>query len=199
MGRLSSSASRTPWHPHFVTRNRRTRASAWSRKIEWTKDALGRAAVLTIVRGYIAAGYPNPCTQLASFQDWSLLVRSPLVWLGYADPVETMEAARADDPSRRNLNAFVAAWLRVIGPNKPTTAGEIIAKAYSPADDADRALNTAIAAVATAPGKSELDAMKLGRWLGRNKNRVVNNMKLFGEPDPHTKQQIWWVGPVTCG
>jgi Bifunctional DNA primase/polymerase, N-terminal len=155
------------------------------------------AAVLTIVRAYIAAGYPDPCPPLASFSDWSLFVRSPLVWLGYADPVETMEAARADDPSRRNLNAFVAAWMCVIGPNKPMTAGEIIAKASPPADDADSALKTAIAAVATAPGKSELDAMNLGRWLGRNKNRVVNNMKLFGEPDPHTKQQVWWISPAT--
>ena len=87
------------------------------------------AAVLTIVRAYLAAGCPSPCSPLASFSDWSLLVRSPLVWLSYADPVDTMEAARSDDPSRGNLHAIVAAWLPVIGLNKPMTAGEIIAKA----------------------------------------------------------------------
>jgi putative DNA primase/helicase len=152
------------------------------------------AAVLTIVRAYIAAGYPNPCRPLASFSDWSLLVRSSLVWLGYADPVDTMEAARADDPSRGNLGAVVAAWRHVIGPNKPMTAGEIIAKA---ADDPDRILNLAISAVATSPGKSELEAMKFGRWLGRNKGRVVDDMKIFGELDPHSKQRVWWVGPST--
>ena len=58
------------------------------------------AAALTIVRAYLAAGCPNQCPPLASFSDWSRLVRSALVWLGYADPVATMEAARADDPSR---------------------------------------------------------------------------------------------------
>ena len=154
------------------------------------------AAVLTIVRAYIAAGYPNPRPPLASFGDWSLLVRSSLVWLGYADPVDTMEAARADDPSRGNLRAVIAAWLRVIGTNKPMTAGEIIAKASSTADDPDRILNAAISAVAMRQGESEIDAMKFGRWLGRNKGRVVDNMKIFGKRDRHTKQQVWWVGPV---
>jgi putative DNA primase/helicase len=93
------------------------------------------AAVLTIVRAYLAAGCPDQCPPLASFGDWSLLVRSSLVWLGYADPVDTMEAARADDPSRGTLRAVVTAWLSIIGSEKPMTAGEIIAKAVSTASD----------------------------------------------------------------
>ena len=39
--------------------------------------------------------------------------------------------------------------------------------------------------------------MKLGRWLGRNKGRIVGNIKIFGEQDRHTKQQVWWIGPAT--
>ena len=70
-------------------------------------------------------------------------------------------------------------------------------KASSTADDPDRVLNTAISAVATPPGKSEFDAIKLSRWLGRNKGRVVNNIKIFGELDPHAKRQVWWVDPAT--
>ena len=109
-----------------------------------------------------------------------------------------MEAVRADDPSRSNLHAIVAAWLNAIGPNKPITAGEIIAKAVSSASDDRRpVLKDAIGAIATQPGKEELDARKLGQWLGRNRGRVVNNMKIFGERDAHTKQQLWWVGKAT--
>jgi putative DNA primase/helicase len=155
------------------------------------------ASALTIVRAYLAAGCPNERRPLASFDDWSRLIRSSLVWLGYADPVDTMEAARADDPSRSNLHAIVAAWLNVIGPNKPMTAGQIIAKARTAADDPDLILKPAISAVASHPGESEPDAKQLGQWLGRNKGRVVNNTKIFGELDPHTKQQIWWIGPAT--
>jgi hypothetical protein len=82
------------------------------------------AAALTIVRAYLAAGCPNQCPPLASFGDWSRLIRSSLVWLGYVDPVDTMESARADDPPRSNLQALVAAWLKIVGFNKPMTAGE---------------------------------------------------------------------------
>jgi hypothetical protein len=152
------------------------------------------AATLTVVRAYLSAGYPNECTPLASFSDWSRLVRSALVWLGYADPVETMEAARADDPSRANLHAVVAAWLKVIGPDNPMSAGGIIARAFwAASDDRQPILKDAIAVVATQPGKDELDARKFGHWLGRNKNRTVNGIKILGEQDKHTKQQVWWL------
>ena len=46
------------------------------------------AAALTICRAYIAAGRPNQLPQLASFGEWSDTVRSALVWLGEADPVD---------------------------------------------------------------------------------------------------------------
>ena len=68
------------------------------------------AAALTIVRAYLAADCPGLLPPVASFRDWSHLVRSPLVWLGRADPVDTMEAARADDPTRSNLRAIVSAY-----------------------------------------------------------------------------------------
>src|SRR5262249_24846685 len=56
------------------------------------------AACLTIVRAYLKAGCPGELPALASFGDWSRLVRSALVWLGQADPLLTMELARAEDP-----------------------------------------------------------------------------------------------------
>jgi putative DNA primase/helicase len=149
------------------------------------------AAVLTIVRAYLAAGCPGLLRPLASFEDWSRLVRSSLVWLGYADPVETMEAARADDPSRHSLRSVVAAWRSVIGPDKPMTASELKDRACSTANDPDLILNKAISAVACAPGRSEIDAIRLGHWLGRNKDRVVDGHKIVGEPDRHSKQMLW--------
>jgi hypothetical protein len=47
------------------------------------------AAALTIARAYIAAGKPGRLPPLPSYEGWSDLVRSPLKWLGYADPVDT--------------------------------------------------------------------------------------------------------------
>ena len=150
------------------------------------------AAVLTIVRAYLAAGCPDQRPPLASFQDWSRLVRSSLVWLGRTDPVDTMEAARAEDPSRASLRAIVAAWLSVVGANSPMTAGDLKDTACS-TKDKDLMLNKAISAVAGVPGRSEIDAVQLGRWLGRNRSRIVDGVKIIGEKDQHSKQMLWWL------
>jgi putative DNA primase/helicase len=45
-----------------------------------------------------------------SYEDWSDLVRSTLMWLGEADPVETMERARETDPRLDERRAVMAAW-----------------------------------------------------------------------------------------
>jgi len=150
------------------------------------------AAVLTIVRSYTTAGCPDLLPPLASFQDWSRLIRSPLVWLGRDDPVKTMEAARADDPTRSTLRAIVSAWRTVVGVNKPLTAGDLKDRACSSGDKGVM-LNKAVSVVATAPGRSEIDAIRLGRWLGRNKGRIVDGLKIVGDQDKHSKQMVWWL------
>src|SRR5271170_8042670 len=68
------------------------------------------AAGLTIARAYIDAGKPEMLPPLASYEDWSNVVRSPLVWLGFPDPVGTMESARAADPVRQDRASLFQAW-----------------------------------------------------------------------------------------
>jgi len=65
------------------------------------------SACLMIVRAYIVAGKPERLTPIASFGDWSDLVRSALVWLGCDDPALSMEAARADDPELAQLRELL--------------------------------------------------------------------------------------------
>jgi putative DNA primase/helicase len=52
------------------------------------------AAAIIIVRAYQGAGCPTPCLPLAGFEDWSRLVRAPLVWLGEEDAAETRTLLR---------------------------------------------------------------------------------------------------------
>jgi hypothetical protein len=151
------------------------------------------AAVLTIVRAYLAAGCPDQVAPLASFEDWSRLVRSPLVWLGRADPLETMEAARADDPVLNNLRTVVAAWQAAVGTDCPLSAGDLKERAIT-LSAAEMNFSAALCTVASAPGRgSEIDAVRLGRWLSRNRGRIVDGLKLYGKKDAHSKQMKWWL------
>ncbi|MGC8960204.1 MAG: bifunctional DNA primase/polymerase [Chloroflexia bacterium] len=124
------------------------------------------AAALTIVRAYIVAGKPDQRPRLASFEAWSDLVRSALVWLGCADPVETMEAIREDDPERAELRAVVEAWAEAIGTGEPVTVADLIARAESKMQ-----LNEALMAVAGVRGG--IDARRLGYWLRRQRGRMI--------------------------
>ena len=73
------------------------------------------AACLTICRAYIAADRPNPMPQIASFNDWSNVVRSALVWLGEEDPVKSMDTSSAEDPVKNALLTMLTAWIEVMG------------------------------------------------------------------------------------
>ena len=57
----------------------------------------------------------EPVGQIASFNGWSDTVRSALVWLGEADPLETQEVARAEDPEVNEIQIMRDAWVREFG------------------------------------------------------------------------------------
>jgi putative DNA primase/helicase len=158
------------------------------------------AAALTVVRAYLAAGCPGALPALASFEDWSRLVRSALVWLGRADPVATMEAARAEDPELDSLRRVVAALLGAVGTDKPHTAGQLkeLAEHVTIGDfkPTHPTLRDAFMSVAGAAGKM-IDTKRLGMWLGQRRGRIVDGHKLMSQDDSHTKQALWYVTRAT--
>jgi putative DNA primase/helicase len=121
------------------------------------------------VRAYLAAECPGELPSLASFEDWSRLVRSALVWLGRADPVATMETARGEDPELEALRRVFAAWHAAVG-SCPNTTGRLIEIAQEL--DAVNGnwkhpdLHAALMEVAATGGVLKSD--KLGRWLKRS-------------------------------
>jgi putative DNA primase/helicase len=151
------------------------------------------AAALTIARAYAVAGFPGQLPALASFEDWSRIVRSALVWLGRPDPVDTMEAARADDPATSSLRAVLAAWHTAIGSGERTIAKVIQAADERMMDNRIHAdLYQALADVAQArPG--EINSKSLGLWLARHKGRVVDGLKIVAGYDKNLKQNTWSV------
>jgi putative DNA primase/helicase len=160
------------------------------------------AAVLTVVRGYLADPTGIDVTPLAGFDQYTHLVREPLVWLGRADPARTMDALHAADPVINELTAVMAAWEGTIGLNKPITAATIVSSIEEPpmpqrkdhqslsndqwhAQQTDirarwRELNEALNAITEHGGK--ITAAALGYWLRRNSKRIVNGRKFVSRP-----------------
>jgi putative DNA primase/helicase len=75
------------------------------------------AAAITIARGYITAGKPKVCGAIASYGQWSEIVRSPLIWLGREDPIKSLDKAREEDPVRRASNTLIELWRKHLMPD----------------------------------------------------------------------------------
>ncbi len=135
-------------------------------------------AALTIVRAWLTAGQPDrkkPAT--ASFQDWSNIVRSALIWLGCDDPAATMEQARNDDPELSELRQVVGAWHEEYQA-VPQVSGKVAEDAVETERDERGesllkrpALREALMQVA-AEGKG-ISTRRLGKWLSKNEGRIV--------------------------
>jgi putative DNA primase/helicase len=152
------------------------------------------AAALTIARAYSVAGYPQMLNPLASFEDWSRVVRSALVWLGCSDPCETMTKARADDPVSASLGALLATWHDVMG-DDGAAAGTIKEKAIERNPGGHlihEAFHEAVATFAD-DKRGGIDTAKLGRECAKYKGRIINGLKLIATYDTHSKKNLWAV------
>src|SRR5262249_24881597 len=68
------------------------------------------AAALTIMRAYIAAGRPPQNIEpYSGFEEWSAMVRAPLVWLGCDDPCASRDDVEDADPETEKLASLLDA------------------------------------------------------------------------------------------
>jgi hypothetical protein len=124
------------------------------------------SAALTILSAYIKAGRPPVgLKKLGSFEPWSDLVRSAVVWLGYADPCSARAQMAAEDPEAVERNYLIDLLVEAGADREPVTAGQIVAKVLAELEElqkAREAAERACGAVAQ-PGKqltlADLDAV----------------------------------------
>ena len=141
------------------------------------------AAALTIVRAYILAGRPGKLSALQSFLDWSDNVRSALVWLNQADPVESVNEIRANDPILSSLKGVLEAW-RVVFADEKHKASDVVKRLDSIHSFDSQfleltAMREAIMPVAGVRGM--LESRKFGDWLRKNKERPSGGFRFVSD------------------
>lgn len=140
-------------------------------------------AGLTILRAFHLAGRPEQSVPLGSFTTWSGLVRDALIWLGEADPCETMEGMRGADPKLEALTAALEEWRSVIGTER-VTVREIIERAaaqqtqlFGKAEYVNPEFREALLRVAGEGGA--INGTRLGKWLSQHQNRIVAGHRII--------------------
>jgi len=136
-------------------------------------------AVLTILRAYFVTEDRINLVPIGSYEGWSRRVREALVWLGRADPCGTMASARRADPVTSQLSNVITAWRNSVGINKDVTVQalvEMVGRVDPAGDYVHSDLRDALLAVAV-EGR-EINVRRLGKWLSKNENRVIDRYKI---------------------
>jgi hypothetical protein len=169
------------------------------------------AAALTILRAYCAAGRPDQgLSPWGSFEGWSALVRSAVVWVGMEDPGKTREElARTADTELVALADLVTGWEEMCAHVAHSSGGCTAAMALDALakDDAESrmhlrgakftALRSALGElISTPPGKLPT-AAKVGVLFRRHRGRVVDGKKL--ETVLNQGNNFWTVVAANAG
>jgi hypothetical protein len=151
------------------------------------------SAGLTVLRAFHIAGRPQQRAPLGSFTDWSRWVRDALIWLGEADPCDTMEELRGADPKLEALTSILEGWREVIG-LRPVNTRDIIERAteqrpqlYGRTQFVHPEFREALLRIAGEGGA--INGRRLGKWIGSHQNRIVGGLRLVnaGVSAGHTR------------
>ena len=153
---------------------------------------------------------------LGSYGDWSRWVRDALLWLGQADPVATIDLSKSLDPVTERMATLFHHWVEIIGEGERVTVKDAIAKAEAAEHGSDNgALSDPDPFNATSSGRSALldefnavaaplvrgagprvDPRRLGKWLGKHKDRVIGGLRMVLVPEKRDGNSQWCLQKV---
>jgi len=166
------------------------------RLIEWAKENRGplATAAATIVKAYILAGRPSQSLpQWGSFEGWSDLLRSAVVWAGMPDCGETRQLLREEsDRSANELLTLLAGWEEADPRGDGLTASGAIQLLEKPLKDGEPdlypTLRSAITEITT---RGKPNARAIGMKLHHMAKRVCDGKRFVR--DYRSKTAVWFV------
>jgi len=144
-------------------------------------------AALTVLRGYFAAGRPDMgLTPWGSYEGWSAVVRSAMVWAGWQDPGDAREALRdiacVSDTAEIRL---VRGW-HELGESSARDAFEAL---YPETGQCPEHLLPLLEAVEEVARGRKVTIQRLGKMLGGMRKRVRGG--LYIDDRPSQGKTLW--------
>lgn len=148
-------------------------------------------AALTILRAYFAAGRPDQkLSSLGSYEAWSDIVRSAVVWTTGVDPCDSREDLRVSDDTALNSSSIVHGWDELPDQAKGLTCTQAIELLR---DDKARKYATLHEALMAWSKNNDLPtARTVGNRLKAIRGQIFGGKYLHSEQD-RTGTQLWSV------
>jgi hypothetical protein len=150
------------------------------------------SAALTILRAYVVAGAPlNKKTPVyGRFEQWSKIIREPLLWLGCEDPCDTRRLIETRDPVRDQLGNLLQAWWEKFS-SDALTLQQVTLAVDSDLDGSFNDLSNAINAIAQERGR--INSHRLGNFIARHENRIEQGYRFERSGLGHGSGNRWRV------
>lgn len=154
-------------------------------------------AALTILRAFIVHRGPKIVPALGSFESWSNLVRSALMWMGEADPLSNAEKVRENDPERERTAAILSA----LPAGKDWTAADIGRMLQQ---DRERGVDMrAHEALADALGEfsernGQFNAVRFGHFLRKHAGRIIDGKRIVNRGADRNKIALWTIDDLSA-
>lgn len=160
--------------------------------LEWVQDNRPRLAVaaVTILAAYCQAGRPNMSLPTwGSYEAWTAIVRSAIVWTGQPDPAATRQQLSSQaDIEIRAFRQLIAGW-ELLDPEGYGLTTSSVLKAIQHADDMDiepeyRMVRDALQELLPTSKAGGLpSARSIGMKLHHLRKRVINGRYFDLRPD----------------
>jgi putative DNA primase/helicase len=148
-------------------------------------------SALTVLRAFVAndAGKVSPA--LGSFEQWSNLVRSALVWLGLPDPLGNSARIRDNDPEKERTAAILSA----LPAGKPWVAADIARMVDEGAFDpvGNRRNEGLIDALGEFIERGRLNTARFSGFLRKHTGRIVNGQMIVSAGKNRVNAALWKV------
>ncbi|MFP4147667.1 MAG: hypothetical protein ACLFSI_08145 [Halorhodospira sp.] len=163
-----------------------------------------RAAALTVLRGFIAAGQPrNGEGIVGSYEQWDTLIRQCVLWLranelapfGLADPADAITQNYEADPETQKLQALLELWYACYGSEPKRCADLVTTELFRHQEDIHHirpygALTDTLQEIAGQPEK--INTRMLGRWVEKNAGRIIQGKRIV-EHSKRSGTKTWRV------
>ncbi|MFD7709513.1 bifunctional DNA primase/polymerase [Streptomyces sp. NPDC059786] len=151
----------------------------------WLEDNASTvvAALVTMVRGWLADGAKTVNTRMGDYSRWASVIAGILRYLSVPDWLAERAEADLDEESQEWVR-FLDAWHTKIGPDQLLTAAELLALKDS---------------VPTLPDGTPPSAKQLGHWLKARQGRFFDNLRFVVAPDRHRNQNCYRVERHSAG
>ena len=148
-------------------------------------------SALTLLRAFVANEADKVSPALGSFEQWSNLVRSALVWLGLPDPLGNAVKIRDNDPEKERTSAIISA----LPAGKPWVAADIARMVDEGAFDpiGNRRHEGLVEALSDFIDRGRLNTTRFSGFLRKNCGRIVDGQMIVGAGKNRANAVLWKV------